>query len=164
MTTVYLALGSNVGDSAGHIKRAVELLRPVLGGLQQAPLYRSRAVGYTDQPDFLNTALSGTTDLEPLELLQCLKQIERQVGRTPTFRHGPREIDIDIIFYDDLELQTPELTLPHPEFTARDFVLQPLVDLNPFLINPANGQTVQALLAQLESRQRSIIQKIDVAA
>ncbi|HEY5442073.1 MAG TPA: 2-amino-4-hydroxy-6-hydroxymethyldihydropteridine diphosphokinase [Candidatus Saccharimonadales bacterium] len=164
MTRVYLALGSNVGDTAAHIRQAIELLRPLLDDLKQAPLYRTKAVGYTDQADFCNTAVSGLTDLEPPALLSRLKDIERKVGRTPTFRHGPREIDIDIIFYGDQRLASPDLTIPHPQFAARDFVLQPLADLEPSFTDPLSGQTVQALLAQLGPQQKSIIQKVDADA
>jgi 2-amino-4-hydroxy-6-hydroxymethyldihydropteridine diphosphokinase len=158
---VYLALGSNVGDSAAYIRQAVELLKPVLDDLRQAPIYISRAVGYTEQADFLNTAVSGTTDMKPPALLQRLQEIEQKLGRQPTFRHGPREIDIDLVLYGDLKLMTEALTIPHPEFAARDFVLQPLADLNSLLTDPVSGQTVQTLLAQLDPQQRSIIRKLE---
>ncbi len=156
MTTVYLALGSNVGDSRGHIKRAIELLGASIRDIRQAPVYRSKPVGHADQPDFLNTVVGGRTDLAPEELLAFLKGVEAKVGRTPTFTNGPREIDIDIIFYDDLHLETPRLTIPHPAFRGRDFVLRPLADLNPNLIDPATGRTVTQLLGSIASPDRSI--------
>ncbi len=147
---VYLALGSNVGDSHAHIKEAIELLAGgVIEDIKRAPLYTSKAVGYTDQPDFLNTAISGRTELQPLELLRAIKQIERRVGRIQRFRWGPREIDIDIIFYGDTLLDTPDLVIPHPRFAERGFVVQPLVDLEPTLADPQSGQTVAELLARL---------------
>jgi 2-amino-4-hydroxy-6-hydroxymethyldihydropteridine diphosphokinase len=155
MTTVYLALGSNIGDSPANLRKAFELLQAFLSDINQAPVYKSRAVGYTDQPDFLNTAINGQTDLEPLELLSAIKTIEQQIGRTQTFRWGPREIDIDIIFYGDRLMRTDELTLPHPAFRERDFVLQPLVDLNPELTDPLSGKRVQELLNLLEPKERS---------
>jgi len=161
MTTVYLALGSNVGDPASHIEQTVELLSPLLGNLKRAPLYLSKAVGYTDQPDFVNTAISGTTDLAPETLLGRLKNIEQQIGRTPTFQNGPREIDIDIILYGDLDLRTADLTTPHPAFRQRDFVLQPLVDMDPDLVDPVSGQTVTNLLAKLPPEQKSIVRRVD---
>jgi 2-amino-4-hydroxy-6-hydroxymethyldihydropteridine diphosphokinase len=164
MTTIYLALGSNVGDSTAYIKQAAELLRPLLSDLKQAPLYLSEAVGHTDQSNFYNTAVSGNTGLPPTAFLAYLKAIERKIGRTPTFHHGPREIDIDIIFYGDLKLETATLTIPHPDFVNRDFVLQPLLDLNPELIDPQSGQTVAALLGKLQPEQRSIIRRVDAGS
>lgn len=157
MATVYLALGSNVGDSRGHIEAALRLLGASIRGLRRAPVYRSKAVGHTDQPDFLNTAARGNTDLTPEELLDFLKDIERRVGRTKTFRFGPREIDIDIILYDDLELESGRLTVPHPAFRERDFVLRPLSDLDPGLKDPLTGRTVSELLEEIRPEDRSIV-------
>lgn len=156
MTTVYLALGSNVGDPAAHIRRAVELLGASVHDIRQAPVYRSKAVGHTDQADFLNTAVSGQTDLAPPELLAFLKEVEAKVGRTPTFHWGPREIDIDIIFYGGLRLETPELVIPHPAFRGRDFVLRPLCDLDPDLKDPVTGRTVSEMLDSVGDADRSI--------
>ncbi len=161
MATVYLGLGSNIGNSAAHIERAIELLGSSVSSIEQAPIYTSKAIGYTDQPDFYNTAVSGQTDLDPEALLNFIKTVEQQVGRTPSFRWGPREIDIDIIFYDKLIQQSGKLTLPHPSFRQRDFVLQPLCDLNPALTDPVGGQTVQALLAALPPDQKSLVREVD---
>src|ERR1019366_6456645 len=101
MTVVYLALGSNVGDSAANIAEAIKLLGNSIESIKQAPLYASKAAGYTDQPDFVNTAVSGETSLNPEQLLSFVKDIEQQIGLINRFRWGPREIDIDIIFYGD---------------------------------------------------------------
>jgi len=161
MTTVYLALGSNVGDSREYLTKAIALLKPLLTDLRQASIYRSKAVGYTDQPDFLNTALSGHTGLTPQELLKKLKLIEQEVGRTASFRWGPRQIDIDIILYGDKVLRTEDLTLPHPSFRERDFVLKPLCDLDPSLTDPISGQTVKQLLDELKPGNASLIQRVD---
>ena len=157
MTTVYLALGSNVGDSARHIKLAVTLLEDVLNNVRQAPVYLSRAVGYTDQPNFLNTAVSGQTDLEPEVLLEKLKNIEKKVGRTATFHHGPRQIDIDIILYGHRVIKNDRLIIPHPRFKERDFVLKPLCDLDPNLKDPVSGRMITQLLGQLKPEQKAII-------
>jgi 2-amino-4-hydroxy-6-hydroxymethyldihydropteridine diphosphokinase len=127
-----------------------------VNNIRRAPLYHSRAVGYTDQPDFVNTALSGKTSLSPEELLAFTQEIEQRVGRVQRFHWGPREIDIDIIFYDNLVQQTDQLTLPHPEFRQRDFVLRPLCDLNPDLKDPVTGHTVAGLLEDIPPDQRSI--------
>ncbi len=176
MTTVYLALGSNVGDSRQYIELAVELLGARLSDIRRAPLYLSEAVGYTDQANFINTALRGRTDLSPQELLNFVKDIERRVGRTPTFHYGPREIDIDIILYGDLVLDigagtaleasgsesgAGPLVIPHPEFSRRDFVLRPLCDLNPSLVDPVGGQTVEELLRQIGPNQKSVLTTVD---
>jgi 2-amino-4-hydroxy-6-hydroxymethyldihydropteridine diphosphokinase len=157
VTTVYLALGSNVGDSAQYIAKAVNLLGSALQDIQQAPLYTSKAVGYTDQADFLNTAISGQTELAPQALLQAIHGVEQQVGRVKRFRWGPREIDIDIIFYDNQTLKTENLTIPHPSFRERDFVLRPLVDLSSKMVDPVSQKTVKQLLDALEPSRLSII-------
>lgn len=161
MATVYLALGSNIGDAHGYIKQTVALLTTMLDAFKSAPLYRSKAVGYIDQPDFVNTVVSGTTDLPPEDLLARLKTMEKQIGRTPTFRNGPREIDIDVILYGDMRLATDMLTIPHPAFRERDFVLRPLANLNSTLIDPISGKTVQQLLSALTPSQKSILKRVD---
>jgi 2-amino-4-hydroxy-6-hydroxymethyldihydropteridine diphosphokinase len=162
MTEVYLALGSNVGDSPALFKQAMSLLaKDVLTDIKQAPIYITKPVGYTDQPNFLNTVISGQTDLAPGELLTRVKQLEHEIGRIKRFHWGPREIDIDIIFYGGLLLETPDLVIPHPRLYERDFVLAPLHDLNPDLLDPSSGQTVSQLLANLQADQTSIIKQVD---
>jgi 2-amino-4-hydroxy-6-hydroxymethyldihydropteridine diphosphokinase len=161
MATIYLALGSNVGDCRKQIEQAIGLLGSGVNNIRRAPLYRSRAVGYTDQPDFLNTALAGQTDLSPEALLKLTQTVERQVGRQKRFRWGPREIDIDIILYGDLVRTTKALTLPHPLFRERDFVLRPLCDLNPGLRDPVSGETVSQLLARIAPSDESILESVD---
>lgn len=160
MATIYLALGSNVGDSAAHIQKAIQLLSSTLSNVQQAPVYTSKATGYTDQADFLNTGISGQTTLSPQELLVVIKGIEKEMGRIERFRWGPREIDIDLILYDDLIQDTDQLTLPHPHFRERDFVLQPLVDLKPSLVDPSTGKTMRQLLSELPQDQISLIKVV----
>jgi 2-amino-4-hydroxy-6-hydroxymethyldihydropteridine diphosphokinase len=155
-----LALGSNVGDSQANIAQAIKLLGASVKQIKQASLYVSKAVGYTDQPDFLNTAASGQTSLSPEALLEFVKNVERQVGRTASFHWGPREIDIDIISYGDTMLETKNLTIPHREFRKRDFVLQPLNDLDPALVDPVSGQTIKQLLDRF-SDTLSILRKLD---
>jgi 2-amino-4-hydroxy-6-hydroxymethyldihydropteridine diphosphokinase len=160
MTAIYLALGSNVGDSRGNIAQAIKLLGSSVKHIKQAPIYVSKAVGYTDQPDFLNTALRGQTDLGPSDLLKFTAEVEQRVGRTASFQWGPREIDIDIIFYGDTVLETKDLAIPHREFRKRDFVLQPLNDLDPALVDPVSGQTIKQLLDRF-SDTLSILRKLD---
>jgi 2-amino-4-hydroxy-6-hydroxymethyldihydropteridine diphosphokinase len=160
MATVYLALGSNLGDSEQHIEAAIGLIKESVYDIKQAPMYISKAVGYTKQPDFYNTAISGSTSLSPLELLHFVKTTEKKVGRIKRFRWGPREIDIDIIFYDDLILQSEALSIPHPSFMERDFVLQPIADLSPQLIDPTSKQTVSNMLKQLPSKNKSQLRRL----
>jgi 2-amino-4-hydroxy-6-hydroxymethyldihydropteridine diphosphokinase len=161
MAAVYIALGSNIGDSAEHIARAITLLEASITDLTRAPLYTSKAVGYTEQPDFLNTVVRGQTALSPEQLLAFAKGVEQQVGRIARFRWGPREIDIDIIFYDDLVLESDALIIPHPRFAERDFVLRPLCDLDPQLIDPVSNVSVEELVRRLPKGQLSILQILD---
>jgi 2-amino-4-hydroxy-6-hydroxymethyldihydropteridine diphosphokinase len=156
MTEVYLALGSNVGDSKSHIINAINLLGDQLKNITLAPIYKSKAVGYTDQPDFLNTAIRAETKLTTTELLNLTQDIEKQLGRIKRFRWGPREIDIDIIFYGDQIIKRDKLTIPHPEFRNRGFVLKPLCDLNPKLIDPITKDNVENIFNELDESSRTL--------
>ncbi len=156
MAVIYLALGSNVGDSQTYIEKTIELLTKSVDNIVRAPIYITKAVGYTDQADFLNAAVRGETSLSPQELLNFVKAIERHVGRVQRFQWGPREIDVDIIFYDREILNIPGLTIPHPRFRERDFVLRPISDINPAFIDPVTGKSVQELLESLPKSDLSI--------
>jgi 2-amino-4-hydroxy-6-hydroxymethyldihydropteridine diphosphokinase len=148
----YLALGSNMGDRLKILKAAIRALPPAIRPLARSLIYETTPWGYTDQPDFLNQVVLAETNLSPQGLLARLKLIEANLGRRPNFRYGPRLIDLDILFYDDLVLQTPELTIPHPRLAERAFVLVPLADLAPDLRHPVLGQTVRHLLKGVDSR------------
>jgi 2-amino-4-hydroxy-6-hydroxymethyldihydropteridine diphosphokinase len=161
MNTVYLALGANVGDSQQNIKKAIKLLSEEMEDIKIAPLYLSRAVGYTNQSDFINTAISGKTNLSPENLLEFIGKVEKQIGRIRRFRWGPREIDIDIIFYGEEIIKAEGLTVPHPSFTDRDFVLIPLLDLDDSLVDPVSMKPLKHLKAELIPSQVSIIRKIN---
>jgi 2-amino-4-hydroxy-6-hydroxymethyldihydropteridine diphosphokinase len=156
MATVYLALGSNVGIGDKQFDSAIALLGGQLSDIKQAPRYTSKAVGFTDQPDFLNSAVQADTKLSPQELLTFTQTVEQKVGRIRRFRWGPREIDIDIIFYDDLVIEKPTLTVPHSRLSERDFVLKPLCDLNPQFVDPITKNTIQELYDNLPEIERSI--------
>ena len=97
--TIFLALGSNVGDKISNIKKTINLLGSKVSEIESAPLYESKAIGYLDQANFINTVIKGETSLTPHELLKFIKEVEHEVGRVERFRWGPREIDIDIIFF-----------------------------------------------------------------
>lgn len=159
MSVVYLAIGSNVGDSRAHIEKAVQLLAKSIYKIVQAPMYTSKAVGYTEQANFLNTAIKGQTHLKPKELLDFVKATEKLIGRIERFAWGPREIDIDIIFYDDEIVEELELQIPHARFAERDFVLIPLKDLEPTIVDPQSGKTVSELYEQLPKDSLSVVRK-----
>jgi 2-amino-4-hydroxy-6-hydroxymethyldihydropteridine diphosphokinase len=152
----YLGLGSNVGDSAGHLRAAIELLRA--RGIEveaTSSAYLTEPVGEVlDQPDFLNAAVRVRTELEPEALLDACKAVEAERGRSPeTRRHGPRPLDVDLLLLGELELKTERLILPHPEVTSRRFVLVPLLELDPELSLP-DGTRLAAALAALPEGQR----------
>lgn len=152
MHTVYLALGTNLGDRPSNLRAAIAALAPDIQSLQESPVYETEPWGYADQPSFLNMALRAATDLSPRDLLGRLKGIESTLGRVPVFRNGPRLIDLDILFYDDLILDTPGLVIPHPRLHERAFVLVPLADIAPGLIHPVTGLSVAQLVETVDRR------------
>ncbi len=146
---VYLGLGSNLGDRDAALRAAVTRLRAVVAVSRVSSVYDTAPLLVTDQPRFHNAVLAGTTALSPLELLRAAKAIERDLGRVPGPRYGPRAIDIDLLFYDGLILRGEELTLPHPRIAERAFVLAPLSEITPGWMMPALGATPEALLGRL---------------
>lgn len=155
---VYLSLGSNLGDRWRHLQEGVQLL-PHHGivPVQISSVYETAPVGETPDPrPYLNVGLWAETPLEPLALLEAVKHIERQMGRPPdTGRWLPRTLDIDIILYENLRLETPKLTLPHPRMQTRAFVLIPLAELTPDLILP-DGTPLQTLLQNPILKQQEV--------
>jgi 2-amino-4-hydroxy-6-hydroxymethyldihydropteridine diphosphokinase len=147
---IYLSLGSNLGDREAHLRAALHALGGALNIRQVSSLFLTDPVGVTHQPEFANLALEADTSLEPLELLREVKRVEHEVGRRPTFRWGPRVVDIDILLYDDLVLETPELTIPHREMTRRAFVLLPLAEIAPQVVHPIERRTISDLAADFD--------------
>ena len=160
MHQIYLALGSNIESRKQHIETAIALLREKVQDITVAPLYETKPRYFEDQNNFLNTVLRGHTDLEPRELLQFTKAVQQEVGRVERFRYGPREIDIDILFYGNKVYKDEDLEIPHPRLQERDFVLQPFADLNPNFLHPVLKKTIKALLDTLPEEQRSIIKML----
>ena len=147
---VYLALGTNLGDRMANLRAALSALPPEVNVLVCSPVYETPPWGYPHQPAFLNQVVKAETNLPPLELLAFLKGIEAQMGRQATFRDGPRVIDLDILFYNDLVHETPALSIPHPRMAGRAFVLIPLADLAPSLSHPVLGLKIQEMLADVD--------------
>lgn len=160
MNTIFLALGSNVGDKMQNINNAISLLSKKIVEVKLAPIYETKAVGYTDQDNFMNTALLGKTRLSPLNLLNFVKQIETEVGRIKRFRWGPREIDIDIIFYNDLCSVSDKLTIPHQLMHTRDFVLKPLLTLDKNFVHQVCNKTLEQLYLELPKNEQSVLEKM----
>jgi 2-amino-4-hydroxy-6-hydroxymethyldihydropteridine diphosphokinase len=153
MHIVYLALGSNLGDRAANLRSAVESLPPAVIPNAASRVYETPPWGYTNQPAFLNQVIRAETLFEPASLLEYLKQLEAQLGRTTTFRNGPRVIDLDILLYDQIIYDSPSLTLPHPRLSERAFVLVPLVDLAPDLLHPIEGISMRQLLSKIDASE-----------
>ncbi|HBM90922.1 MAG TPA: 2-amino-4-hydroxy-6-hydroxymethyldihydropteridine diphosphokinase [Rhodospirillaceae bacterium] len=151
-STVCLALGANLGDRLAALKAAREALEPFVEILDLSSVYETTPAYVMDQPLFLNAALLGKTKFDPRGLLYSVKNVELEIGRKPTFRYGPRVIDIDIIFYGDEVMKTPELTLPHDSIAERSFVLRPLTEIASDWVHPVLGKSARDLLNALPDK------------
>ena len=144
---VYLALGSNLGDRLENLQQAIAAMSPQMEVKAKSHVYETPPWGYEDQPKFYNQVIKADTYLQPELLIKHLKRLEVALGRQASFQNGPRLIDIDLLFFDHLVLNTPILTLPHPRLHERGFVLLPLMDIAPDFIHPVLKKSVREMLA-----------------
>jgi 2-amino-4-hydroxy-6-hydroxymethyldihydropteridine diphosphokinase len=143
---IYLGLGSNMDDRWQNLRRALFLLSQKMWLTLVSPVYDTAPVGNTNQSRFLNLVCEATTPLTPMELFTVIKEIETAIGREPGPPNSPRPIDIDILFYGDETINTPELVIPHPRLAERAFVLVPLAEIAPNFIHPVADMRVRQLL------------------
>jgi 2-amino-4-hydroxy-6-hydroxymethyldihydropteridine diphosphokinase len=156
---VYFSLGSNIGNRRENLSTALQRLCEIVDIHKISSVYETEPVGYLEQPRFLNMVCYGQTAASPDELLRNTKSIEEALGREPSFRNAPRPIDVDILLYNDLCLETEDLTLPHPRMSERAFVLVPLAEIAPMVVHPVSGKTAQELLLTVS---QAGISKIDI--
>ncbi len=156
--TAYIALGSNIGDREQHLKNAlakIEELGEFVKLEKISSFYNTAPVGYVEQPDFLNAVVKVKTILEPEELLSILQEIENTEGRERKIHWGPRTLDLDILLFDDMVINTDTLVVPHPEMTKRDFVLVPLCEIAPYAIHPLKKEYIKNIKEEYEHNSSS---------
>ena len=155
---VYLALGTNLGDRLANLKQAIAALTPQLEVKVRSQVYETPPWGFEDQPKFLNQVIKANTYLDPEPLLKHLKRLEVALGRKESFPNGPRLIDLDILFYDDLVMDKPSIVIPHPRLQERGFVLLPLMEIAPNLVHPVSKKTVRELaeLCRMEGIEKFV--------
>ncbi len=148
MVRSFLLLGSNLGDRQDYLEKARTMIKRRIGKLVAiSSLYQTAAWGNTEQAAFLNQVIGVETKLTPEKVLKSIHEIEKLQGRTPGEKWGPRTLDIDILFYGDQIINTPELTIPHPEIANRRFTLEPLMEVEPDLTHPVLNKTIRKMLA-----------------
>ena len=161
MTTIYLSLGSNIGDRRANLRAAIAALPPIgIAVTRVSSIYETQPVDYLDQDWFLNCVVEGETSVSPLDLLDAVREIESRMGSKKEFPKGPRLIDIDILLYGDKTIDSPELQVPHPRMTQRRFVLTPLSEITPKLRHPSWDGNVTQLLAATADRSEVRISKL----
>lgn len=159
-TRAYLSIGSNRGDTAANLDRAVAALKalPDVRVTSESARYKTAPQNFQDQDWFLNAALEIETRLAPESLLEMLKHLERELDKEgKAFRFGPRDIDLDIVLYGDLIFRTPKLEIPHPRMHERCFVLRPLCDIDREIVHPGLGKSVQELLKEINTKENQAV-------
>lgn len=150
MSEAYIGIGSNLGNRKQNCENAISLLKENrITVLKRSTMLETEPWGIKDQPKFINMAIKIDTILEPEDLLNLLKNIESAVGRTQTFRWGPRIIDLDILLYENLVINAHNVQIPHPGIKDRDFVLNPLAEIAPDKIHPVSRKSIRELLEEL---------------
>lgn len=157
MALVYVALGANLQDPLQQLQQAVISLQKFAKNLRISPFYQSKPLGPQDQPDYVNAVVQFETDLSPLALLDTLQQIENEQGRVRLRRWGERTLDLDILLYDDLQIQSQRLTVPHYDMQNREFVIVPLFDLAPELCLPG-GEKISTLYLNFRHHTMRVIE------
>jgi|HigsolmetaAR201D_1030396.scaffolds.fasta_scaffold02063_4 2-amino-4-hydroxy-6-hydroxymethyldihydropteridine diphosphokinase len=147
---VFIGLGSNLGDRVAYLRDAVHRLGAIIKIEQVSRLYVAAPLGYVQDDAYINAALRGRTTMTPIDLLGMLQSIETAMGRRPGVQYGPRPIDLDILFYGSLQMETYKLTIPHPRLAERAFVLKPLAEIAPNHVHPVLYYTVTELLNDAE--------------
>lgn len=158
--TAYISVGSNLGDKLENCRRGIRRLdRDDVWLKAESRIYQTEAVDYTDQEWFINLVVKIETLLDPYRLLQRLQSIQRKAGRLQdSIRFGPRVLDLDILFYDEVVINSTQLVIPHPRMHKRRFVLQPLCDIDPAIMHPVLKTDVRTLLNRLDDNEQRIIE------
>ncbi len=161
MPKVYIGLGSNIGDKSENIRQALKLIDQInsVSVKKVSSFYETEPVGYEDQDWFVNAVAEIEADLSPEALLDTLKKIEKFIGRKDRIRWGPREIDVDILFYDQMIINTPHLIIPHPRLHERAFVLVPLAEIAKDFVHPIMNKTITELLGEIKSQKTVKLQE-----
>ena len=149
-STVYIGLGSNLGDRVANLREAGHRLSAIVKIERASQLYVAAPLGYVHDDAFVNAVICGTTTLKPLELLEMMQGIESAMGRRPGVQYGPRPIDLDLLFYASIQMETRKLTIPHPRIGQRAFVLKPLAEIAPNLMHPVLYYSIAQLLQEAE--------------
>ena len=157
VVTVYLGLGTNLGDRGANLGEALRRLRGFLSITAVSSVYESEPVGFTDQPEFWNLVVRAETELPAAQLMQELIAVEHAMGRERTFRNAPRVIDIDILLYDDVVTTAGDLQIPHPRMHQRAFVLKPLLEIAPEVVQPKTRLPYAAMLAAAQLERAEVV-------